>query len=472
VKGSAQRPGVLPGFSEIAGSARFLHKHPNTQRGRRATARERNEGEQVMQRTRHTAHALLGLGVLAAVLAAGCPASQNPTARTGSSMSLLFTSGSSAQSGALPSGAKAAVVPIEEILSLKITIQSIGLIGEMYDTDGPVVIVDQPFDVDLVSLLDINELIESAEIPPGNYSGALIQFSDPMLELAGDPGNIILDIMLPDNGFFLIPAAFTAVENEAGLLVFDLGGITLIELDGGGYQLVPDLSVDLFDTSLIGQAVGEIDEIDRDQQLLVLEKHDMRLTVDYAGAVIFLPDDFTTPTGTPDDLNVGQEVFVFGSINFDGSIAAATIVILDDDDDDHNGFERCIRFDLEHAEEDPDARGRLKYKEGPNRRRLEIRVKDVDPVQAVLVYVDGVLVADLLVEEDQACAKLDTKDGAEVPEMTMESIIEVYDADSEALLLFAEGGRICDDDDDHEHDDHDDDHDDDEDDDHDEEDED
>ncbi len=416
-------------------------------------------------RNRRPIHRILScLSVLTVVLAAGCPAPVESAQRQAmpSTMSLLFTSGAATQSGALPSGAKARVVPIDEMLSLNITIKSIGLIGEQYATEGPVLIVDEAFDVELLGLLDINELIESAEIPAGNYSGALIQFCEPMLVLADTPDTVISDIALPDDGFFQVPAGFTAVENEAGLLVFDLGGITLIELDSGGYQLVPDLSVDLFDTSLLGQAVGEIHEIDTERELLVLKKRDMRLIVDYSGASIFLPDDFNTPTGTPEDLMDGQEIFVFGAINFDGSLAASAIVIVDEGDrDEPQGFGTCIKFGLQNTDADPDAHGRAKYKAGENRRRLEIYVKDVDPVRAVLIYVDGELIADARVHKGKAHEKLDTKNGDRVPEMTPDSIIEVFDAEDETLLLFAEGGERCDDHHDSDDDDHDDDDDDD-----------
>ncbi len=420
---------------------------------------------------RHVIHAITGLSVLVLILATGCPAPSESAQRQAmpSTMSLLFTAGSSAQGASQIAGAKARVVPIEEMLSLNITIKSIGLIGEMYDTEGPVTIVDEAFDVELLGLLDISELIEAAEVPPGVYSGALVQFCEPMLVLADDPGTVISDVALPDDGFFQIPASFMAVENEAGLLVFDLGGITLIELDGGGYQLIPTLSVDLFDSSLIGQAIGEIHEVDQDQELLVLKKRDMRLIVDFSEASIFLPEDFDTPTGTPEDLMEGQEIFVFGAINFDGSLTASAIVILDEGDrDEPQGFRKCIKFELEHTEADPDAHGRVKYKEGPNRRRLEIYVKDVDPVDTILIYVDGALIADATIRKDRAHLKLDTKDGDDVPEMTVDSIIEVVDADTETLLLVAEGGERCDDhhgDDDDDDDDHDDDDNDDEDDD-------
>src|SRR5690606_15480226 len=141
-----------------------------------------------------------------------------------------------------------------------------------------------------------------------------------------------------------------------------------------------DLQVGLF-TAVESQVRGEIESVDPDLMQVTVERHHARIVVDVSEAVIFLPEDFDTPTGTFDDLTKGTHIVAIGTLAVDGTLAAETVAILeredddeDDGEDDHNGAFH-IRYQLENTEADPDASGEAKYSQEPNHRRLKVKMR-------------------------------------------------------------------------------------------------
>jgi len=266
----------------------------------------------------------LYLTILSASLFAltGCPQLQQALEPSADLTLLLAAddSGSSAKSSVIP---KARVVQLDELESLTVTVDEIALERVTDTGTEEVVILSTPFDLNLLDILNMRDLIDSAAVPEGVYTGAILSLSNAMAVFSSDPATIV-PVDLLDGGTLRVPTEFEAVENGEGLLVFDLGGITLVELDAGGFQLVPDLQVGLF-ASVQAQARGEIKKVDRDEETIVIEKRRARILVDVSQAVIFLPEDFDTPTGAIEDLAEDMDVLVIGTLNFDGSIAATTM---------------------------------------------------------------------------------------------------------------------------------------------------
>ena len=266
--------------------------------------------------------AILAVGVLTI---SGCPNFILPSGAQ-ASIAVLFT----ADDFLAPGGEyfeKARVVPLNEIESLVVTVGSIEI--EQVTSEGPntLALSSVPFEVDLVNLIGIAEVLNLPDVPAGTYSTISLMLSNPRLSLAVTPDTVVTDVQLLDDGLLTIAASFTFGAGEVSSLVLDLGGVNLSELDGGGYLLTPDIRVAVEEDIATAKLVGVIQDLDQATNTFTLRAGPMAIEVDYANAVIFLPEDSGTPTGSVQALVDGTVVVVLGTLSSDHSFIAEVIVI-------------------------------------------------------------------------------------------------------------------------------------------------
>ncbi len=341
-------------------------------------------------------------------------------------------------------------IRIEEIESLRVTVFEINL--EESGTAEFIDVFDGAFEIDLVDLVGVSEVIDTAQVPPGTYTGVELVVSSGTLILSANLDVTIEDVPLPNDGRLLIPVQFAVEENGESFLVLNLGDINLVELDDGTFELTPELTAEVTEDSIIAQAVGKIRGLDETTGSFTLTKGDSELAVNSALAIIFLPGDFDMPSGSIADLAEGAKTFVLGTLEVDGSLTANIIVILkfagedggEGEDEEGSGsdiLERKIEFPLLSTEIDPDASGEAEYKVRPDRTRLKIEVEDITSTNTVSFVIDGVLLDAVLElgdnkdDEGEDEFKLDSKKGDEVPVVTEDSVIEVVNADTLEVLL-------------------------------------
>lgn len=81
-------------------------------------------------------------------------------------------------------------------------------------------------------------------------------------------------------------------------------------------------------------------------------------------------------------------------------------------------------------------KGKAKYDERSNgRKKLNVEVEHIVGTTNIEVLVDSVSVGSAALTAGTAELELDTKKGSTVPTMTQNSLVEVYDADTDTLIL-------------------------------------
>lgn len=248
----------------------------------------------------------------------GCPRRQ----RTGD-LTLLLTSGEAAKLAAAK-GAPGTPVDPSAIESLTIVLEQVQL--QPVGGGTPVTIFTGPQSVDVLNLIGLNEVLASASVPAGSYESIIIVMSGAQLELAASPGTFF-DVALPDGGTFTIPFALDVGANEQGLLILDLGGIQVYEVAPGSYAFEPNIVPSLEVNPIRAQAVGLIRDLDTASDSFELRHGHAELVIDYADAVIFVPGDFDSPSGTEADLANDKRVLVLGQLTGGGVIMAEVIVV-------------------------------------------------------------------------------------------------------------------------------------------------
>ena len=214
-------------------------------------------------------------------------------------------------------------------LSVDVTIDEIRLVEE--DDDRVSVFVG-PVTANLLDLVGVLSVLETATVPVGSYVGVELLLSSAEVELVANPG-VPQAVSLPDGGLVFVALAIEVTE-EDDVLIIDLGGVR-IRQENGTFSIEPDVSVSLTD-SATAQAVGKVENLDKDNDVFDLTFRGQELVIDYLGAVIFLPGDFDMPSGTEDDLADGLRVLALGDL-LDGGILEASVIVLlpaDPDDDD------------------------------------------------------------------------------------------------------------------------------------------
>ena len=292
------------------------------------------------------------LGVV--VLAAGCPrlCEQGTTKLT-----TVVTTGHDDLATALKAvfSAEKADVPIDDIYSLKVTLTQIELVpadgdaeeeeeeaAKQDDDDGEdnghVSILFEPIEIDLVDLLDVSEVISSAEVPSGVYNQIRLSIENPRLVLWPDVETEMDDVVhLTANGRLFITKKFELPDGQPSLLLLTFGGLKLVITGNDKYVLTPQMDAILDIVSTEVQATGVIADLDKENDTFTLLL-DEGLAVAYdESTIIYVPEPPEPPEkqfveGSEDDLENGKTVEIEGTLLVDGSVVANTIWILPEED--------------------------------------------------------------------------------------------------------------------------------------------
>ncbi len=289
--------------------------------------------------SRFTFLTLICFVALILAVGSGCPRTV-PTGKAKVTTAFTADSGSFKNAIVKALSTEKAVVAIDDVYSLTVTIDEIALDnddddaeeGEEGDDDkankAKVVVFTGPLDVNLLDLTAVSEALSTAEVPAGTYTKIRLAISNPRLVLNSDPNTEITNIKLTANGHLFINQTFTLQDGEQSLLLLDFGGIHLVQNGNGRYVLTPQLQADLTQMSADVMASGEIANLDMDADMFTLLLMDGELEVDYSTASIFLETDTDTATGTEANLADGLMVEVTGLLQVDGSVVASSVRIL------------------------------------------------------------------------------------------------------------------------------------------------
>ena len=184
---------------------------------------------------------------------------------------------------------------------------------------------DPPFDLNLMDLVGVSEIVNTAEIPAGTYKQIRLSVENPRLVLVGgDPATPLTNIQLTANGrlFCTQPEGFTFVAGVQNTVMIDLGGIHLVETGAGKYVFTPQLraTVEVIteeippDDGIPVIVSGIVVGVDIASSTLSLELADLSLlTVDYSSAtfdppLIISPLDLLFLPAVVDGVDVGGTV--------------------------------------------------------------------------------------------------------------------------------------------------------------------
>ncbi len=373
---------------------------------------------------------------VAALALSGCPLPEdNP--RDGAKLTMLLAADDGAFTTTKDLGNKARVVQQGEIDSLFVNVDEIRLRRTIEGGSEQVTVFADPIQINLLDLVGVNDVLDSAVVPVGSYTEVQLLLSTPRLTLASDPATVIENISLLDGGNLTVASSFTATENGTGLLVLQLGSISLVSLDDGSFQLVPDLQVDLFDSSVEAQAIGIIRSVDAAASTFVLKRDAAELTVSFDGASIFKPSDFDSPSGSAADLVAGLKVFASGNLSVDGNLLSDIVVIFPDAPSNNNtNDELTIR--LNGVGSDVNAHGEAEYETEGARRKFKVEAEDLTYSGLVDIWVDGVLIGTVDTASDEKGDirfRLDTRLGDTPPVLTRESLVELLAGGTEQVIL-------------------------------------
>lgn len=260
----------------------------------------------------------LSLAILSAIALTGCP----PPTPVQETLKVLLATGESAPGKGAPKG----LSPVAEadMLSLTARVQRVRLLA----AGGGTTVFSGPKTVDLLDLTRVADLLSTASIPAGSYTGVELMITRATLLRADNP-EVPIDVALSNNGTYTLNIALEVTEDSSGLLYLELGGLNLFQQDESTYQLAPDFSASLRESVANSRVEGTIESVDSASHTFVLAAGAARFTVDFNGAEIFLPADFETPSGTASSLVVDTDVAISGTVGLDDTVAPETIVILD-----------------------------------------------------------------------------------------------------------------------------------------------
>lgn len=130
---------------------------------------------------------------------------------------------------------------------------------------GHVTVFRGSFDVDILQLGTLAEVLTSEEIPAGRYCKIRLRIQNPRLVLIADPLTERTNVRLTANGRLFIGTKFEIRANRERIIVIDFGGIHLIDAGNSGQLvLTPQLRADVNVTEIEVQVEGEILSIDCD----------------------------------------------------------------------------------------------------------------------------------------------------------------------------------------------------------------
>lgn len=214
------------------------------------------------------------------------------------------------------------------------------------ETGGHVTVYEGAFDVNLLDLAQLSEVLTSAEVPAGDYCKIRIRIENPRLVLVSDPLTVITDVHLTANGRLFIKDHFEVEADEEIVIVIDFGGIHLVLAGGSGkYVLTPQLSAEI--------DVTEVEETEIEGEIISIDSETRILDIQTEGGAVFevvVNDDTEIETDDDsddvseirgedeaqvalafEDLAVGQNVEVEGTLVEGSQILAREVEIADED---------------------------------------------------------------------------------------------------------------------------------------------
>lgn len=226
------------------------------------------------------------------------------------------------------------------IQSLKVTVTRISLdyagsqapVGE--DTQAVegnlVVVFTGAKEVELRDLTEISEILSNAELQAGVYTKIRLTVDSPQLVLTADPSTVITDIQLTANSRLFVSESFELPAGQESLILLDFTGLHLVQTGEGKYVWTPQLRATISVIPAYALASGTITSVDTTAMTFVLHVQDATtdVVVDYSNALIFLPTDTSTPSGTAASLVPETQVTVEGNLDVSGVLHADTIRIL------------------------------------------------------------------------------------------------------------------------------------------------
>lgn len=204
-----------------------------------------------------------------------------------------------------------------------------------------VMIFSGEFDIDLLNLTDLSQILTTADVPAESYCRIFIRLENPRLVLASDPETVITDVHLTSNGRLFLKERFSIMEDEEILVLLDFGGIHLYRRHGG-YVLSPRLRADIrvIDADMeIEGAVLSIDTAMKSFEVETEEGSILDVFVDRKTAILTDDDaDDSAPAGAVvklrfNDLAAGQQVRVLGTMDASAVIEADSVEVGDEEID-------------------------------------------------------------------------------------------------------------------------------------------
>lgn len=269
----------------------------------------------------------------------GCPQLVPVPANT-RAITLITTGDGSKQGGGS--------VNLSEIERLELTITDISLdyagnsTGDSPDSDfdgSKVTVFSGARKVNLLDLIGVSEILSEMEVPAGPYTQIRMSIADPRLYLASDPETAITDVELTTSNRIFVSKSFELLEGRDNLIVLNLGGIALQDVEDGGFALTPQLDTESANTNTAATLRGAISAVDTESDQMTVGLEEGSIDIAYSeGTTIALPSDPPdAPSGTEMNLVVGQTVSIMGTLMLDGSLAADAIRILDNDEGEGDG---------------------------------------------------------------------------------------------------------------------------------------
>jgi len=284
--------------------------------------------------------------LLVTLFAAGCLQEDGGKAM----LTTVFTGDASA--GAKTLDVLKAEVPVEDIESLTVTITRIVLdkaADEADEGDGEEETIEKlenaeqievfsgEMRVNILDLAGVSQLISLEEVPAGHYTKIRLEIQDPELVFKAEPETVYTNIHLTANDRLFITVDFELEDGDNRVLVLDFGGIHLVALGNGDYNLTPQLRAELEILTVESTFVqGVIESIDYETNSIVLAVEGGQIAVTYGDdAEIFLAsDDDVTPTGLETDLLAEMEIICFGDLFSDNTMTASRIEVVPEEVED------------------------------------------------------------------------------------------------------------------------------------------
>ncbi len=220
--------------------------------------------------------------------------------------------------------------------------------GEGEGDGGHTTVFEGAFDVDILDLIELSEVLSMVDVPAGQYCRIIIRIENPRLYLAADPETEITNVHLTANGRLFIKDKFTLEDGDEVLIIVNFGSIHLVQAGNSGkYVLTPQLrgEVVLQDANVMLR--GEI--VSKDDGAMIIEVQTegdappAEVLVDLETAIETDDDSDDAARGVEEsdprvalefaDLAVGQTVDVTGLLTVSGQVEADLIVVDDDDFD-------------------------------------------------------------------------------------------------------------------------------------------